>query len=617
MGKADARSAAQGPDRLFLGVTFAIGYLVFLYLAWACRGFYPLFGFNDDANYYLDALKLLEGSYLDQASAFLPGQPLVLAAAIAMFGAKPALLQAVATVQILAGSILVYFALRKVRDHLCATAITLCYLLTPVTVLHSTTLMSEVLFSLQVWGALFLVIWSGESEPQNSKQGTALVMAGVLVGWAVCTRSQGFFIVGGLGLAFLWFRRWRGLAAGVLGTAVACLLLFPLAQHSFSVYGRAVSMDTEYNLSFFLAWFKQLYVIWRDYVLEIPLLELPEWGGHLYLMTLVVLALVGFVSQLRRIHLLHWIGLVYFAGHLLWGFQFARYWIVFWPMLLLYLWDGAILVLQKFERRRVLAVGLLMVVGLVSLVTDLRAATRATAIREMTNQKAELFEAARKRIPEGSLLCSAFAAQVQALTGRDTVQLPPGFRFVEVLDGLAKVGPEYLLIDRQAEPIVGINGPNVPYPPGLEYRLEASPAFEQVYVDKWGSIYKLTKTPQELQQAYQHYHKSESLFISGQVQESLEESKRARALLPNQPEIEFQICRAALTLGHEDPFNELLDLLKTNPAYPEVMLGTSIYLRQAGRHAEAKELLEKARKVATVMKADDLVRLVDRHLADL
>jgi tetratricopeptide (TPR) repeat protein len=605
-----ARSLLQKKTLLLL---IGVGVLS-LVLSWQSRGFYPLFGFNDDANYYLDALHLQAGEF-DLKSRFLPGQALMLLLWQSLFGTNFQMFQAGALLVSAFTSVLIYLTVRDARDRTCAVYATSLYLLTPGVILHSTTLMSEVLFGFQMWLVLRLlqVAWKRE----DARGYLLTILAGLVLGWSVCTRSQGYFLVGGLGLGHLFHRRFKDLALLAGSTAAGIALLYPLARKSFQVYGGFALTTMDLSPKYLYEWTVGMVRLWSDYLFEFPLLGVPNRTSAVLVVVIALVSCIGFASRWRRLGLLEFVALCYFGGHILWRFLFARYWIAFWPLLAMFLWDayGWFKAEPRFRRLRpLLFAALLALIGL-CIAVDVAALGLARRNGEVYQQRLELFRACRQVVPEQGVLATRFSAQARILSERATVQLPAGGRFAEVVFGLANSPADFVLVDRDSEPILGIGGvESIPYPPGFEYRLEASQLFRQRYIDKWGSVYELTFDKATYLQAFELFVEAERLTSQGQNEAALARVQASLELVPDIPEARFLRAHLLNILGRPEALEDIEKLLEKNPAYPELTLGLAKMLQAQGRTEAARRNLERALKVAQVQRYGAVVEAASAAL---
>jgi hypothetical protein len=121
-----------------------------------------------------------------------------------------------------------YFQQRGLSSPM-AAALTLAVVVTPAFVfLATSTLMSECVFTLAVLAGAFMADRSvnvSDAEPANAMRATrATIAAGAIAAAAVLIRSAGLPLPIGIGLLFVWRRRWR---QAVLFAATCALCLAP------------------------------------------------------------------------------------------------------------------------------------------------------------------------------------------------------------------------------------------------------------------------------------------------------------------------------------------------------------------------------------------------------
>lgn len=517
-------------------------------LYWAVRDLHPLGSFNDDAGYYLNALAWR--NHQPVPTSYLPGESAILYLGMLLFGPNPGLLRILGIPMTLATGALIYLALKTETTERNRRAITAIYLLSSVVAIHATNLMSEIPFGLLVWASLALLV------RRKSPFG-----AGLLLSLALCTRPTAWFVVGGVSVALAVEKRFREIPPLLLGYALPYGALRVLGLIKFPNYIGQLSevAPRTYNASYLWNWMVDFLNVCGTGIFVHPVYVQGPVPAVLALVLLLAAA-VG----LRKHRFLALCMLGYLGGHLVWPYQFSRYWMLPLPVVLLG-W------LELTRGNRWVIAGLLAL----CLVGDYQAIQLAHLRTEHEKGRWELYAWLGRQEPKTTPVMAVQGTVAELLSGHPGRHMPTTQTVAELTGFAASERVGYLLWLFEGAGLNDVNGnPYVQTIPGIEQRLESSGCWKKVYSTEYGSVFQLTVDPERFWQGL--------LDLRAAEREGLPAVKRCLEKLPDLPEARFQ--QAQLEEGHLD---SLRVFLAEHPGYPEYETWLADAYLARGRHKEA------------------------------
>ena len=582
---------ADGPGSLVarsLGlVLFALG-LSWLY--WAARDLHPLGSFNDDAAYYLNALAWREHRPLP--TEYPPGESVLLYLSMLVLGTDPSLLRVVGIPLTLLTGGVIYLALQGQTSPRNRALVAGLYLASTVVVAHATNMMAEVPYCLLLWAAVGLALRRPDTL---GAAGTGLLLAMALV-----TRGSAWFVVLGLTVALLAEKRFR-FTAVMLVACVGPYALLKLAGVARSPgYFRHVSMmegGGTYFLGYFWNWLVEFLKVWGG-----SLFQHPNYvPGTVAALAGLVFLLGGLVGLRQRRFLLLCL-LCYIAGHVLWPYQFARYWMFPLPIVLL----GWLELLPE-RGQQVFAVVMAGVcaLGIYQVLTLVRLRAPVEA------QRRELYGWLAQQQPVSVPVMAAHGPVTELLTGHPVVLIPVVPTLADLTGGACALQAGFLVTLASGLGHIDVNGkPLVPLLPGMERRLAVSPYWKLGFGNQLGQIFVLTVDPKLYTEGLAALREAQQLAAQGKTREALTALNPCLEKLPDLPE-------ARLLAAQLDPaqLDSLRAVLKKQPAYPEMSTYVADVLLSGGRQAEARAEAQAALPEAQAQGLGQVVARLEQILA--
>jgi hypothetical protein len=315
--------------------------------------------FHDDGIYLVTAQGLAEGDGYrivslpdaELQTKYPPLFPISLAAVWRLapeFPANLPVLRLLTVFWILLWCRFAYLVLRRERDRPTALVIALLTLCSPWVYFLATSMMSEGLFAVLTWAALWEYL-GYEDRPDEPAGRRRLLLAAVLGGAATLTRLLGVSLIGACFVALLVRRRVRD---ALVFAAVSAAVVTPWI--AWTTLAGSSGPDGYYTAANYWSWnlvtgfslAEAAIVAGRNlffffFLTPGYLFGFFGWQSTLLLLALGLLTLTGLAARLRRgPNVLDLFLLVYAVMVLLWPWPPTRFFAPLYPLILLYAWSG-------------------------------------------------------------------------------------------------------------------------------------------------------------------------------------------------------------------------------------------------------------------------------------
>ena len=494
-------------------LTGMVGLVLAGLLVWYCRPLFPFGVFNDDAAYWLESQCLLgQRSVADfsQPPLFLypVGQALFLMPACWLGAGDPEVGRFWMTfVSFLTGLLSVALACRFVEERT-AWLVGLLTILNFTALSHGSTLLSDV-------GAGFVVLAylaTPDSRPASERR---WVYRGVWCGLAYFMRVT----LAALAIAeivnLISGRRWRRLFHWCAGYGATILSMTLVTSGVAQVYLKASQEDSTPILV-------QQWLYWSNLPSLVGQGLFGLFGAASPLgWAVLVLAAVGGFRLLRGQPQADGSKIVFFslfflAGHSLWPYPSARYFLPLYPLLFL--------LALSLPRRRSWVLGFVLL--LCTVPAGIWTCGRVQEFRPLASQRNEIYRFLAERIPQREMGVATFSLRSAALSRRRCLQLLPAQSPSQLLWNEVGDGANWILFESVSLLTNFREGSPISFPPFWNLWLERNGLVEVLYQDRWATVFRLRPAAFKLLQAYPRYLRA-CQMSGGQP----EQRQRARVLL--------------------------------------------------------------------------------------
>jgi len=570
---------ARTQQGFILAAAITVGSIIWLYL---CAQFkqYQYIGYtNDDAVYIQQAQECITTGRLTPRPSFLPGFSLIISPFLLLFPGNLEVLQWVSMGFMLSAGILFGMIARARSGVVGGFLVGMMSLYNPAALTVGPQILSDAAFTFLAALSFFL------AEAYALRRSERWITVAIVVTLACLVRVAGITIFVSLLLGILCQKRWKD---GMILAASFATLFLIFCRGYYTAYLATPASNPQSLLLPWVSAFPEL--LWRNF------LGIPSTSGWAILVLIAILAIAGMYRQ-WRIRGLSWIFFfppLYFLLQLLWPYIEARYFLPWWPIILLL----AIVGLPPSLRNSPL---ILFPVLLPLMAGNLNALDCCRTEAPFVQRTFITYNWIRDTLKPPIRIMCLFDSKMKLLTGHTALPMKLLYEQPsELLVMACRNNAGYIVVQKYLPIPVNVAG-HRPAPSRMDLWLDSSQLVEWVFGTNLEAVYRLKVDPALYIHAYSLYYNGSQMWNRGDSAGAKKAFGESLELVPDFPEAAISLATILLEEGNKkEGIAMLQEVVSRYPVSTDATINLSRALLLNGEKSRSFMLLHQALHYAEI-----------------